>query len=151
MISPGEAGALGCAFLWALNGLVLRSQVGAMSPAAMNAWRCMAGGLPFLLLLPFDQPLVAFAALPWQDWALLFGSLVAGPTIGATLYITSLRELGAARAMPLTGTYPLATLLFEYLLLGTPPTGEVLAGTALVVVGIVLLSRQQRTDPASAV
>ncbi|MFC1526078.1 DMT family transporter [Candidatus Latescibacterota bacterium] len=141
-LSVGEICALCCAFLWALNGLVLRSQVGAMSPAAMNAWRCMAGGLPFLMLLPFDRPLATFADVSWQHWALLFGSLVSGPAIGATLYITSLREIGAARAMPLTGTYPLATLLFEYALLGHRATGEVMAGTALVVAGIVLLSRQ---------
>lgn len=145
-LSLGEVYALVCAFLWATNGLVLRSQAGVMSPAAMNAWRCGVAALPYLLLLPLDRPLASLLVVPMIDWAYLFGSLIAGPTIGATLYIIALREIGASRAMPLTGTYPLATLLFEWLLLGQAAAGHVLYGTLLVVAGIGLLAGQRGLD-----
>jgi len=141
-LSLGELYALICAVLWAVNGLVLRSQAGALSPAAMNAWRCGAAAIPYLLLLPLDRPLASLLAVPAADWGYLFASLIAGPTIGATFYIVALREIGASRAMPLSGTYPLSTLLFERLLLGQKASGHVLYGTLLVVLGIGLLAGQ---------
>lgn len=140
--------ALGCAFTWAINGLVLRSQTGTMSASAMNALRCGSAGIPFLLLMPFDQPLASLLAVPWQDWGMLAGSLLVGPLIGATLYIVALKEIGVSRAMPLSGTYPLSTLFLDHLLLGQPISLRLVAGAGFVVCGIVVLASQSRRESA---
>ena len=143
VISLGEFLALGCALLWALNGLVLRTQITRISPAAMNCLRCSIAGLLFWLLLPFDEPLAGLLAVPARDWLLLLCSLVTAIVIGDTLYLMALKEIGLSRSMPLSATYPLTTLAFEYLLFGRPVTADLAAGVVLVVFGIICLSTQE--------
>ena len=144
MISTGELLALGCAFLWALNGLVLRPLFTRVSAAAMNAVRCGVAGVLFWILLPFDEPLAGLLAVPAHDWLLLLCSLVTAIVIGDTLYLMALKEIGLSRTMPLSATYPLTTLAFEYLLFSRPVTADLATGVLLVVFGIICLSARER-------
>ena len=139
--------ALGCAVLWAGNALILRDLSARVTPAAINTIRCGAAGVAFLLLLPFHEAPTALADVPWVDWALLLSSVTIGIVVGDTLYLVSLREIGVSRAMPLSGSFPVATLFFERLLLGTPLEAEVLSGSVLVAAGVVLLARGRVHDP----
>jgi len=111
-----------------------------MSAAAMNALRCGSAAMPFLILMPFDRPLVSLFSVPAPEWGMLAGSLLVGPLVGATLYIIALKEIGVSRAMPLSGTYPLSTLILDHLLFGQPVTPSLAVGAALVVGGTVLLA-----------
>jgi len=144
VISLGELLALGCALLWALNGLVLRTQITRISPAAMNTLRCGIAGLLFWFLLPFDEPLSGLLAVPGRDWLLLLCSLVTAIVIGDTLYLMALKEIGLSRTMPLSATFPLTTLAFEYLLFGRPVTATLAAGVVFVVFGIVCLAAREQ-------
>ena len=146
-LSSGEVLALSCAFVWALNGLILRSQSQKISPATMNMTRCGVGGCCFWMLLPFGDPLSNLGQVALQEWLLLGSSVVIGVVIGDTLYLSALREIGVARTMPLVGTYPLTTLFFEWLLLRHPAGFNLLLGTCLVVAGVILISTSpgQRT------
>lgn len=139
-LSSGEVLALSCAFVWALNGLILRTQSHKISPAAMNMTRCGVGGCCFWILLPFGDPLSNLGQVALHEWLLLGGSVVIGVVIGDTLYLSALREVGVARTMPLVGTYPLTTLFFEWLLLRQPAGYNLLLGTCLVVAGVILIS-----------
>ena len=139
-LSSGEVLALSCAFVWALNGLILRTQSHKISPAAMNMIRCGVGGCCFWILLPFGDPLSNLGQVAMHEWLLLGGSVVIGVVIGDTLYLSALREVGVARTMPLVGTYPLTTLFFEWLLLQHPAGYNLLLGTCLVVAGVILIS-----------
>ncbi|MDP7447805.1 MAG: DMT family transporter [Candidatus Latescibacteria bacterium] len=139
-MSTAELYALGCAVLWAINALVLRTLAHQVAPATINAVRCGAAGLLFLLLMPFSAPLSSLALVPWSEWGLLLISLSCGLVVGDTLYLVALREIGVSRAMPVSGTFPLTTLLFERLLLGTPLQPTILLGSLLVGVGVVLLA-----------
>lgn len=140
-MSRFELMALGCAFLWALNALVLRRLSSRASPAAMNGIRCGAAGVAFLVWLPFHQAPTGLAEVPLVEWGILAVSLLSGIIVGDTLYLVALREIGVARAMPLSGIFPLTTLLFERLLLQTPLQPGLLAGSALVATGVVLMTR----------
>lgn len=140
-LSWPELCALATALLWASHALLLRNLTQSVAPATVTAIRCGAAGAAYLVLLPFDAPLSALALVPWQEWALLLVSLTAGLVVGDTIYLVALRDIGVARAMPVSGTFPLSTLLFERLLLGTPLRPSLLAGSLLVGAGIVLLSR----------
>lgn len=150
MPSTAELLALGCALLWAVNALMLKTLSAEVSPAAMNAARCGVAGAAFLVWLPFDAPLVTLAAVPLADWGLLLASLVIGIVVGDTLYLIALRDIGVSRSMPLSGTFPLSTLLCEHLLLRTPLRPTLLAGAVLVCAGIVLLSRGRTPGPQSS-
>lgn len=139
-LSTAEYCALGCALIWAINALILRTLAHAVAPATINAVRCGAAGIAFLMWLPFAAPLASLSLVPWTEWALLLLSLSSGLVVGDTLYLISLREIGVSRAMPVSGTFPLSTLLFERLLLGTPLEASLLSGSLLVGVGVVLLA-----------
>ena len=141
LASAAELAALGCAFIWALNGLILRTQSHLVSPAAMNCIRCGVAGLMLWMAVPFVSPPIADMALvPWQDWALLFIGCALGIALGDTLYLGGIKEIGISRTMALTGTFPLTTLLWESALLGEPMTQALMLGSVLVVVGVALLS-----------
>jgi len=146
-INSGEWAALGCALLWALNGLVLRSQMASLSPAAMNAIRCGVSGLVFCLILPFHHPPQPMAQVPGGDWAMLLVSVVIAIVIGDTLYLTALKEIGLARAMAISSSYPLSTMVFEYLLLGEAVSANLALGALLVGGGVICLSGRHRIDP----
>ena len=141
LVSAAELAALGCAFVWALNGLILRTQSHLVSPAAMNCIRCGVAGLMLWMAVPFVSPPIADMALvPWQDWALLFIGCALGIALGDTLYLGGIKEIGISRTMALTGTFPLTTLLWESALLGEPMTQALMLGSVLVVAGVALLS-----------
>ena len=141
LVSAAELAALGCAFVWALNGLILRTQSHLVSPAAMNCIRCGVAGLMLWMAVPFVSPPIADMALvPWQDWALLFIGCALGIALGDTLYLGGIKEIGISRTMALTGTFPLTTLLWESALLGEPMTQALVLGSVLVVAGVALLS-----------
>lgn len=113
-----ELCALGCAFLWAISSFIVRSQCATMTPALMNAIRCAAAGVVFWLLLPFNASVADFAAISLPLLALLVGSVVVNIVLGDTLNLMSIRRIGLSRSMPLASTFPVTTIIVEYLLLG---------------------------------
>lgn len=147
--SLGELCALGSALLWAVNSMMLRTRSDQVSPPVMNAIRCGTAALFFWILLPFSDPLTGLDQVSLDEWLLLFGSVVIGMTLGDTLYLTAIREIGLSRALALSATYPLATLLFEWLLLQRPATPNLALGCCLVAAGVVLLSGRARQAPAT--
>ncbi len=136
-----ELAALLCAFVWALNGLILRTQSQLVSPAAMNCIRCGVAGVLLWCAVPFfSPPLSDLAFVPWRDWTLLIVGCGLGVALGDTLYLAGIKEIGVSRTLALTGTFPLTALLWESLLLGEPLTIVLVSGSLLVVLGVALLS-----------
>ncbi len=149
-ISYGEWLGLFSALIWAVSALILKTQSLRVPPVVMNAARSLAGAIFFWALLPFGPPLDTLAAVPGAQWALLFGAVLIGPVTGETLYLAAIREIGIARTLALTGTFPLTTLMWEQLLLDEPVTGAFVAGSCLVVLGIICLSIRPGVGPDSA-
>ncbi len=142
ILSAAEWAALVCAFIWAFNGLVLRTQSHKVSPAAMNTIRCGLAGLVMWLALPFDSvSLSQLVHVSWQEWGLLFASFSIGIALGDTLYLVAIKEIGISRTMALTGTFPLTTLFWQTALLDDPFEPSLAIGSGLVVLGVVFLSR----------
>lgn len=148
LLSLGELCALGSALLWAVNSMMLRTRSHQVSPAAMNVIRCGTAALFFWIWLPFSDPLAGLEQVSTDEWLLLVGSIVVGMVTGDTLYLTAIREIGLSRALALSSTYPLTTLLFEWLLLRRPASGGLALGCCLVALGVVLLSGRGR-EPES--
>lgn len=149
-VSFGEWMALGCAFIVAVTGLAIRTQSYKVPPVVMNVVRCAAATGLFWLLLPFGPSLSGLGAVQPREWALLLGSVMVGPVTGETAYLRAIREIGVSRSMALAGTYPLATLIFERLLLDVPVRPAFALGSALVVLGVVCLSTRSRRAAAEA-
>jgi DME family drug/metabolite transporter len=139
-VSRGEAYALACGFLWAVNSLILRTQALQLQPRLINMIRCGAAGVLLCLALPLGGPVANLLQVPLVEWGLLFGSLLFGVVLGDTGYIGALKEVGVSRTMPIAGTYPLATLLFEWVLFDHAGGLALLVGSGLVVTGVVCMS-----------
>ena len=135
--------AISCAFLWAISSFIVRTQSTTMTPAVMNAIRCAAAGVVFWVLLPFNASVADFAALSALLAALLIGSIVVNIVLGDTFSLVSIRAIGLSRSMPLAGTFPVTTMIFEYLLLGEAAGADLIVGAGLIVVGTYFLSRSR--------
>ena len=140
--SPAELAALSTALTWSVTGLILRTQSAKMDPAAMTLIRCGVASVFFWLLLPFDQPLSQLAVLSAEEWLLFVVALCCTLVAGDTIYLAAIREMGISRAIALASTFPLTTLLFEYLILDQAVGPRLLSGCALVVIGAAALSIQ---------
>lgn len=82
-----------------------------------------------------------------QWWLVL--AIVAVPTIAAVvLYMGGIRRLGPARAALASTTEPVFTIGMSWMLLGERLSPLQLLGTVLVVAGIVLAERAERTVPS---
>ena len=143
-ISAGEVFGLTCSFVWALNSLMVRTQSQAIPPAMMNGIRCAVATVFFWALLPFGPPLASYAHVTGTEWALLVGGLVIGMAIGETMYLAAIKEIGVSRAMAMSGTFPLATFFFEWVLLQNPFSRRFFFGICLVAVGVIFLSSRAR-------
>jgi drug/metabolite transporter (DMT)-like permease len=142
----GEAIGLFCGFIWALNGIITRTQSHKVSPMLMNAIRCGSAGLCFWIALALTSSTAVYGLLSGREWGLLIGSVLIGVTIGDTLYLWSIREIGISRTMALVGVVPLTTLVFEHVLLGRPFPARFVLGCFLVVGGVVCLSLKSKFE-----
>ncbi len=99
-ISFGEILGLLCAFAWALNSLIVRTQSQVIPPVMMNGIRCVVATAFFWVLLPFGPPLSTYGQVTGKEWALLLGGLVIGMAIGETLYLAALPWPSATARQP---------------------------------------------------
>ena len=150
-ISEGELVGVACSLVWATSATIVRTQSFKVSPGLMNALRCTAAALMFWVLLVLFGSLDAYAILSLNEWLLLAGSVIIGISMGDTLYLWSIREIGPSRTMALVGIVPLPTLVFEHFLLDQPFPARFVAGCFLVVAGVGCLSQRgkQRTESLS--
>jgi len=136
----GEMAALGCAFTWALTSILIKQPVIRMGAVSVNTLRTWTGAAVFLALLLATGKAGALLALPpYTVFALVF-SMAIGLGIGDTLYFQSVKLIGVSRALPISGSYPLPTLLLAVIWLGEPVTWRHALGTMLVVTSIYLIS-----------
>lgn len=128
------------AFIWTTTSLAIKAQADQTNPISFNAFRMFVATIFTFALLPFFGSVSAFASIPSNAILVLATSSVIGIAIGDSLYFWSMTKIGAARALPISGTYPLFTWAFAVPLLNEPVTYADLFGTLLVVIGVYLLS-----------
>ena len=136
----GEVVGLIPAIFWAISPLFYKRGLRNLNPIFGNTIRALpATILTFtmsFLLLGVDGSLL----LPPQT---LFASILSGSIglgLGDLFYLISIKQVGAARAVTITSSYPLITLLLSYLLLGEEIDWYIGLGTVLVVLGIAFIS-----------
>lgn len=129
---------IGCA--WAAATLLLAGGRGELSAAAAGVLRIPAGGLCVGLLFATTAQAGSRHRLPrGRDLALILAVGILGTGIGSWLYIYAVAEAGAARAVVLNSTSPLMALPLAMVFMRERPTRNILGGTALCVVGTVLV------------
>jgi DME family drug/metabolite transporter len=145
----GELAALGAAISWTVSALLYREALLDAKPISANILRLTLTSLVLLLFLAIVGKLGILIGLPSDILVLAALSGVIGLGFGDTLYMVSLKLTGVARAVPVTCTYPLFTLLWAVLLQGEPVTFSVVLGAVVIVIGIWLLSHEKESETAS--
>lgn len=137
----GEAAALGCAFFWALSSALIRELTQVMPSLSLNAARSALGAvLNILAVLAFPRVILVQGAY-WRNLGLLLINLSIGIVIGDSLYYSSMRLIGVARALTISSVYPLLTAMFSSVLLGEYLEPKGWAGFILCIGGVILVTR----------
>jgi DME family drug/metabolite transporter len=133
---------LGTAFIWATTSLAIKAQSDRINTSSFNAFRMFVAMVFAFALLPFFGGVEAILQMPINATLMLAISSVIGIALGDTLYFWSMTKIGAARALPISGTYPLFTWTLAVPILGEEITLNAIFGTVLVLVGVYFLAPQ---------
>ena len=114
-------------------------------------------GIPFLLIVSsiFESgQLAALSAAPWQGWAALAYTIVAGSLIGHTGYYILLQhyEVSLVGSVLLLG--PAIGVLGGVAMLGEPFTPMIVVGAAMTLMGVAIVLRRspmRALEPAEGV
>ena len=148
MMISGEAVALISAVLWALSSVLMGWGVKRLHVVPLNMIRCAVSTAFFWSLLPFFGGIEALAAIPAEQWLWLFLSVAALLIVGDLLYFRSLDMAGVSWTMPVASVNPLWAVLLAAVFIDEPLSWSLLAGTILVIAGVILVSRStSKTGP----
>lgn len=146
----GELAGMGSAALWAFSSLVMAGLSRRMPPLALSFIRLAVGMLFYLALLVATGNVAAVFHVGWGKAAALGASAIIAMGIGDTLYIAGMQRIGVSKASPISVTsYPLLTVALAWLLLGEVLSVKAIAGTILVIGGIVLVVMKPGGQPAT--
>jgi len=136
--------ALGCALAWAAAVLSFR-RLAEQPPAAVNLFKnTVATALLVLTLAALGRwPDPSRSA---HDWLLLVVSGILGLAVADTLFLAGLRRIDASVAAVADCAYSPTVVILSTLFLHEPLAAGLLLGGPLVVVGLIVVSYQRRTD-----
>lgn len=149
MLSEPGLGALyatGSALSWTITGLLVRALSASFNSVTVNAIRSSVAGIFIVSWLVATGGARELTGMSASALALLSVSVVAAVGIGDTAFFESTRELGLARAMTVSMTYPLISALLAAVFLGEALTIQVVAGSLVTLGGVVLTVRAGRDD-----
>jgi DME family drug/metabolite transporter len=144
----GELAALGAALSWTISAILYKSALQNTKPISANIARLASTSLILIGCLALIGKFGILTNLPSYAVLLACVSGIIGLGVGDTLYMMSLKFMGVGRAVPITCTYPLFSLLWAVFLLGEPITFATLVGAVIIVIGIWLLGKANETSKA---
>jgi len=136
----GEILAILAAFLWGISATIDKIAIsdGNIPIPQANLIRSI-GSLSSLAIIVFLLRDYDFSAFDSKRISLLLiaGSIAGG--VAMILFYFALRQIGAGRTVPLSSIYPLFTVILAILFLGENITIKVIAGTLLIIGGVILV------------
>jgi len=123
---------------WGASAVVARLGLLNMHPVAAT-WLSLITGCVLLAPIVILQHSEDIAGLGWSSYAwFAFMGFLNFP-LGRLLNYTSVRLAGVTRATPILAIAPLFSVTIAIIFLGEQATGWLLAGTAAIVAGVVLI------------
>jgi drug/metabolite transporter (DMT)-like permease len=128
-----------CALSWAVIGMLVRSLAHTFNSVSLNAVRSTLGSVLILAwVLGHGWPDRAHPRCPGGPFVLLAVSVLLAVWLGDTVFFESTRDLGLARAMTVSMSYPLIAALLAAFFLDEPLTPRLAIGSVLTLGGVVL-------------
>jgi drug/metabolite transporter (DMT)-like permease len=134
----GALCAVGSALSWAATGLLVRSLAPTFNSITLNAVRSTVGGGLILAWVLATGGLAGLTAMSGKAFVLLAISVFVAVGLGDTVFFESTRDLGLARAMTVSMSYPLISALLAAVFLGERLTLQLAAGSVVTLGGLVL-------------
>jgi drug/metabolite transporter (DMT)-like permease len=149
---PGEAKALLAAFIWGVTAVILSDLTRRIGTLSLNATRALFGAFFLVAAIPLSGAGGQIADMSPQTAISMLGSGLAAFAIGDSFYFLALRNLKASIAVPVAeSAYPMFTFVLAWVWLRETFSRGLLIGSALVIVGILLLTSQPGVPAASEV
>ncbi len=142
----GELAALGTAICWTISAVLYKKALSETKPISANIVRCTGTSIALIVALVAIGKVGTLADVPLYAIILTSVSGIVGLGFGDTLYMISLKLVGVARAVPITCTYPLFSILLAIFLQKEVVTSQVALGAVVIVLGIWLLSQEEQKD-----
>lgn len=131
----GIGGCLLASVLYGIAGNLSRKHLAGVPPLAVAAGSQLAASVALALPAWWWWP----AVMPGADaWLAATALALACTGLAYVLYFRLIANVGAAQAISVTFLIPAFALLWGWLLLGERPTGGMLAGCAVILVGTAL-------------
>lgn len=146
----GELSALGAALCWTISAVLYKEALKETKPIPANMIRCIGTSIFLVTVLCFTGGFKVLCDLPTPVVLLACASGLIGLGVGDTLYFFSLELIGVSRAVPLTCTYPLFSLIWAVLLAGETIAWHIGVAAFIIVAGIWLLTYEGKYDLSEA-
>ena len=153
LIFSGEVGfgewlLLGTAVSWVAYTLISRHCSRHFSALAQTFGGCLTGWLMLTAAALADGSLFALSATSWRGWSGIVFLGVFGTALAFTWYSQAIARIGTTKAAAFINLVPLFAVVLGALLLDERIGGAVLAGGALVMVGVFLTNRAANAGKA---
>ena len=146
----GELSALSAALCWSIAVIIFKSASKTLSPILITALKNSIALFSFLLLFIFLDIPIWYGDFEYSDYFKIFISGILGMGIGDILFIYALSQIGANRIAIMNCFEPAVIYCFSILFLGTILTLQQLAGFAIVIISLLIISYEndlQEIDP----
>jgi DME family drug/metabolite transporter len=146
----GELAALGTAISWTVSAVLYRRALSNTKPLQANIVRLGCTSLVLMGFIALIGKLSIFLSLPVYSVVLSALSGLIGLGLGDTLYMVSLKQIGVSRAVPISCTYPLFSLIVALVIQPKTVAFEVIVAAVAIVFGIWLLTREPESSEGKA-
>jgi drug/metabolite transporter (DMT)-like permease len=144
-VGRGELYIMGCVASWATYSLVGKVVLKSLSPLVSVCYSAAIGTLCLLGPALWEGMLGDLGKYASTDWLSITFLGVFGTVFGFVWYYQGIKAIGAVRASLFINFVPLFAILLAYLILDEPITWSLLAGAALIIMGVFLTNNQRKT------
>jgi DME family drug/metabolite transporter len=136
----GALASLASACLWAVTNMLVKLEAHRLSVVAINAYRTAVGAAVLVVVfLLVRDPRDLLTASPSALAALLI-SVIIGLVFGDTLNFRAMMLIGLARSFPISGSFPLFTLILAALFLNEPVGWREVLGCLVTLGGVMIVA-----------
>jgi DME family drug/metabolite transporter len=146
----GVLAALTTSLLWALTAMLVKVEAPRLSVVAINFYRVMVATVAFVGIFILTRDPADLARVPVRTIAILAVAVILAMVLATTLNFQAILRIGLARAFPISGAFPLGTLVLSALWLDEGIGWRQGLGGVVTLGGVMLVAIGAPGGPVTA-